>query len=229
MEQLLQWDEYLFFLLNGSDSVFWDRFFILVTKTVTWIPAMLVLLFVVIRNNKFRTAAIVVVGLVVTIMLSDRLTSGLIKPWVERMRPSHDPDIMYLVDTVDGYRGGLYGFCSSHAASTFAAALFLSRVVRSSFFTCVLFLWAVLCSYSRIYLGVHYPGDILCGTVCGLLVAALSYSVCSLLTSRKRTGVYFVSSRYTPTGYRCQDVEMFAATVFLTVIVVMIIALCTAV
>jgi undecaprenyl-diphosphatase len=229
MEQLLQWDDSLFFLLNGSDSIFWDRFFMLVTKTATWIPAMLVLLFVVIRNNKSRTAAIVVIALVLTVVLSDRITSGLIKPWIMRMRPSHNPDIMYLVDTVDNYRGGLYGFCSSHAANTFGAALFLSRTVRSSLFTFVLFLWAVLCSYSRIYLGVHYPGDILCGAVCGMVIALVTYGICSLFTRDNRNGVYFVSSRYTSTGYRIQDVEMFIATLFLTIVVVMIVALCTAI
>ena len=108
------------------------------------------------------------------IVVTDQFSSSFCKPFFHRFRPTHDPDIMYMVDMVNGYRGGWYGFFSSHASNTFGLALFLSLLFRNWRSTLVLLCWASLSSYSRIYLGVHYPGDILCGALLGAVGAWLT-------------------------------------------------------
>ena len=129
----------------------------------------LALIWVLLHQNR-RHAVLVLVMLVLTVTLADQLSSGLIKHLVERLRPTHDPSLGNAVHVVNGYRGGMYGFVSSHAANFFAVATFLSLLVRHRLVTCSLFAWAVLQCYSRVYLGVHYPGDILGGIVVGVLV-----------------------------------------------------------
>lgn len=110
-----------------------------------------------------------------SITLADQFSSGFCKPYFMRFRPAQDPEIMYMVHVVNGYRGGMYGFISSHAANTFAVATFVSLLVRRKEMTAVMFIWALIPSYSRIYLGVHYPGDIICGAIAGSVIASLVY------------------------------------------------------
>ena len=113
------------------------------------------------------------IALVIT--LADQIASGLCKPFFARFRPTQDPNIMYMVDIVNGYRGGRFGFISSHAANTFAISVFLSLLIKRKSLTFMLLFWAVLNSYSRIYLGVHYPGDILFGAIEGCFIGYLIY------------------------------------------------------
>lgn len=186
MESLLQFDCNLFFLLNGSDSIFWDGLMWNISQTWTWFFFYTVLLVAIIRHSGgWSTALGVVLAIALCILLSDRISSGIFKPLFERWRPSRDPLIGPLVDVVNGYRGGKYGFCSSHAANTFGLATLLVLSIkvpsRNSIlligFRVALFLWAALVSYSRIYLGVHYPGDVFCGALVGIFSAWLSWTV----------------------------------------------------
>ena len=119
----------------------------------------------------------VVAGIALCILLADQLSSSLLKPLVARLRPTHNPEISDLIHTVRGYRGGLYGFVSSHAANAFAFAVFTSLVIRNRYYALTIALWAVLSAYSRIYLGVHYVGDVVCGAILGVLVALVVYRV----------------------------------------------------
>jgi undecaprenyl-diphosphatase len=103
---------------------------------------------------------------------------------VERLRPSHDPVIGNQIHIVNNYRGGLYGFISSHAANTFAIAVFLALLFKRKVFTISIIIWASIVSFSRIYLGVHYPGDVLCGAILGtglgfLIIFVLNYTLSS--------------------------------------------------
>lgn len=142
------------------------------TNQLTWIPFFLFIIYILIKNYKRQTLWILL-GVVIAITLSDQLVSGIMKPLFERLRPSHSPDLEVMVHTVNGYKGGLYGFASSHAANSFGLAMFLWRVSRDKIkWIWVMFAWAVLFSYTRIYLGVHYPGDIITG---GLLGAGFGY------------------------------------------------------
>ena len=113
----------------------------------------------------------------ILILLADQLSSSLLKPLVARLRPTHNPEISDLIHTVRGYRGGLYGFVSSHAANAFAFAVFTSLVIRNRYYALTIALWAVLSAYSRIYLGVHYVGDVVCGAILGVLVAIVVYKL----------------------------------------------------
>ena len=178
MEQLLEWDKRLVLYLNGLHASWLDTIMYWITKTEFWIPLYLLLLFFIIKSYR-NTSWIIIVGIVITILLADQVTSGLMKPYFERLRPSHDPVLADLIHTVNGYTGGLYGFASSHAANTFGIALYCWLILKDKYPRIwIIFIWAILVSYSRIYLGVHFPGDILVGALVGMTAAFL----CVLLT-----------------------------------------------
>lgn len=184
MEELIRIDQQLLLTLNGSESVFLDHFFTMVTKTGTWIPMLLVLLYVLLKNRPWREVLFFVVALALVILVTDRFSSGLCKPLFERFRPSHEPALEGLVDLVDDRRGGLYGFISSHAANTFGAWAFISLYMRRPVASWTLLLWACLSSYSRIYLGLHYPGDILAGALFGIFTGCTFYVLLCLACAR---------------------------------------------
>jgi formyltetrahydrofolate deformylase len=102
---------------------------------------------------------LVILALIVCIIIADQVSSGLIKEMVHRLRPSRNPDLENMVCLLKGYRGGKYGFVSSHAANSFGLAMLTSLFFRSRKYTIIIFLWATIVAYSRIYLGVHYPGE----------------------------------------------------------------------
>lgn len=187
IQQLIEVDKALLLELNGSHSVFWDGFMWVVTSTSTWIAAGAVLLYIIFKNNKIGHAFTILLMIALTITLADQIASSICKPYFCRFRPTQDPEIMYLVHTVNGYRGGLYGFISSHAANTFGVAVFVSLLFRYWKATVMMIIWAVIPSYSRIYLGVHYPGDILFGAIEGCLVGAVVYAGYAYLSKKSLT------------------------------------------
>lgn len=216
IQQLIEADKELLLSLNGSDSLFWDGFMWTVTDTRTWIVAMVVLLYVIFKNNRILEGIVITLMVGLCVLLADQLASGLCKPFFARFRPTQDPELMYMVQTVNGYRGGLYGFISSHAANTFAVAMFVSLLVRYVPFTCMMFLWALIPSYSRIYLGVHYPGDILCGAIVGVVVGAVMYLLYAYIRRRFFDTPQYISTQYTCSGYTREDISILHATLILT-------------
>ena len=171
---------------------------------------------------------LIVVLLALLITASDQISSGLLKPLVHRLRPTHDAALAPMVDTVFGYRGGQFGFPSSHAANSFALFTFTALLVRNWGYTLSMLLWASVFSYSRIYLGVHYPGDIVCGALLGVFVGLVFYLVYEALNrklavggrrggSRGRGGFSYRNgpeSRQTRSGYSIGEVYFFIATYF---------------
>lgn len=167
MEKLVELDKAIFFFLNGLHSPWLDFPMFMVSHTVTWLPLYAVLLYLLIRHYG-KQCWIPLIGVALTILFADQITSGIMKPLFERLRPTRDPALEGLVHYVNN-RGGLYGFASSHAANTFGTAtffFFMFRNTRRKIW--MLFLWAAFVSYTRIYLGLHYPGDILVGALVGV-------------------------------------------------------------
>jgi undecaprenyl-diphosphatase len=187
MDQLISLDQEIFLLLNNLHISWLDPIVFWATKTITWIPlyAFLIYLFI----NQFKSKAVLVLLFVgVSIFITDRTTSGFMKPYFERLRPSHEPALDGQVHLVNGDKGGLYGFASSHAANSFGIAMFVWLVLRNRFSKVAwIFAWAFLFSYTRIYLGVHYPGDILVGTLIGVLAGIIAYSGYRFVLSKTGT------------------------------------------
>lgn len=176
MDEILALDRELFLDLNGNSHAPWlDQLMMFLSSTMAWIPLYLLLLYLLIRTFKKETWT-VLLAIALTILIADQVTSTFMKPFFERLRPSHDPALSEAVTIVNEYRGGKYGFASSHAANTFGIAALMWLILRRYRpWIGLLFLWALLVGYTRIYLGVHYPGDILGGFFVGFLAALISW------------------------------------------------------
>jgi undecaprenyl-diphosphatase len=161
-------DQQIFLFLNSFNSPFWDQVMSVISGTVTWLPlylAILIYLGVKLRK-KFL---ILILTIIIAVTLSDQI-SVLIKNSVHRFRPCHEPSLEGMVHLVKGYCGGLYGFVSSHASNSFMVAMLCLLLIRHRWFTWFIIIWAMVIGYSRIYLGVHYPGDVICGSILGMLI-----------------------------------------------------------
>jgi undecaprenyl-diphosphatase len=169
MEYLNQLDTKLFMLINGSHNAFFDPIMFWLSDKLIWIPMYLLIIFIMIRRYKMR-GVLMLLFIGIVIALCDQTASGLLKNTVQRLRPSHEPALAGLIYLSKAGPGGLYGFASSHAANVFGLATFLYFVLDSKFryLKYWLFLWALGVAYSRIYNGVHYPGDVLVGSIIGI-------------------------------------------------------------
>lgn len=205
LERLIDLDQKLLLSLNGSDSLFMDGLMWTLTQTLTWMPLLAGLVYVVMKNHRLSVCFTVLMGAVLLVLFTDQFSSSLCKPYFHRFRPTHTPEIAAAVDVVRGYRGGLYGFFSSHAANTFGAAMFFTLVFRHAHTGTLLFCWAALSSYTRIYLGVHYPLDIACGALFGMLSGTLFWYVCHRICRSQPLSSDYSTSLRTATGYAKSD------------------------
>jgi len=183
MDLVLEIDRDVFLFLNRLHTPWLDVVMPWITRTESWIPLYMFLIYLVIKDYRKNCWA-VLVGVALTILFADQVTGNLMKPFFERLRPSHDPSLEGLVHIVDGYRGGCYGFASGHAANTFGVATFVVTILSGHRWIRWMFLWAGLMTYSRIYLGVHYPGDIVVGALVGIIGALLMLAVTLYLLRR---------------------------------------------
>ena len=168
---LNNWDHQLFLFLNGLHVGWLDPVMTFISSEMGWIPFYAVLLFLVFYKYRWK-GFWVLLGVIVVITLSDQISASVFKPIFHRLRPCYDPLIEDLVYTPKGKPGGHYGFISSHAANTFALASFIYMTMKNHYSKIgwIMFPWAILVSYSRIYMGVHFPGDIICGAAVGMIL-----------------------------------------------------------
>lgn len=177
IDKLLPLERNLFFALNGCDSQFLDNVMWMLSGRLVWIPLFLFILFLFFYKTNWKEGLLATLFFILVFALCDQLASSFFKPMFERYRPTHHSDFKELVDIVNGYRGGRYGFISSHAANSFGLAVFLSLLFRHRLVTISVLCWAVLNSYTRIYLGVHFVSDILAGMIVGSMAGFLLYKI----------------------------------------------------
>ena len=178
LETIQRLDSSIFLFFNSHHNEFFDNFMSLYSGRFIWIPMYAALLIVMLRRFPLAKVLLLLVGIGATIFVADQLCASVIRPMFERMRPSNlSNPLSELTHIVNGYRGGPYGFPSCHAANSFALAAFAAIMLKQRGFTLFILSWAAINCYSRIYLGVHYPGDLLVGSVIGATVGLIWYFI----------------------------------------------------
>ena len=168
MSMLEQLDQQLFLFFNSANSPFWDKVMFFLSMKVVWVPLYLVILIYLGKKYK-RKFRIIILFVILAVALTDQ-TALIIKYSFDRLRPCHEPSLQGLVHMVKGECGGKFGFVSSHAANSFNVALLSLMFIKKRWYSVSIIFWAAIVSYSRIYLGVHYPGDVLSGAILGALI-----------------------------------------------------------
>lgn len=208
-------------LFNGSDNIMLDQMVQILTSGLTWIPLYVMLFFAVMRNNETMGQIALVVGSAIfCVLFADGLVDGIIKQLAERWRPSDDPTFKYMVQVVDDIRPKGYSFCSAHAANTMSLAVFFSLLIRSKMLTITLVIWSLINCWTRLYLGVHYPSDILCGMIIGIIVGILVYLLYYKIYLRISPKINYISNQYTSTGYDHDDIDKAMVILMLTLVYV---------
>lgn len=219
-------DHQLTLAINGSDSLFWDNVMFTVTDTFSWSLVIILLFVIIFKNNSWKETLLIYVTMILLIVVADRICSGFVKPLVERWRPTQDPQLMYLIDVVRGYRGGRYGFFSGHACNTMCFAMFLSLLFRSPKVTVTLFFWSFTTTFTRLYLGVHYLGDVCVGWTVGAILGFTFYMLMEKYRPVFCTKKRLISGQFTSSGFLKDDMDTFLTVIFFNYICVVIVAMC---
>lgn len=175
VEGLLPIEKDYFLWLNQHRSEFLDSFMYVYSDRATWFPICIVLFITILYKLKWKEVLLLLCAAFLLGMLCDKLPAELIKPFFERLRPTHHPDFKDIVNIVRDTRGGRFGFISIHVANGFGIAAFTSLLFRYKPFTIIVYLWALITAYSRVYLGVHFITDIIGGMLWGTISAYLVY------------------------------------------------------
>ncbi len=178
IEQLLQYDTELFIYLNSLGSKNWDPFWLAYTSKFNWIPFYALLLYLIFKQIGIKPMLITIVVVFFMILATDQ-TTNLFKHGLHRLRPCHLAEIIEKMRLVRSGCGGQYGFFSGHASNTMAAAIFIGLMLQNKFnyLVYILVIWAFLMAYSRVYIGVHYPLDIVLGMIFGALMGYIFYRI----------------------------------------------------
>lgn len=170
---ILELDKALFLALNFDGGAFWDSIFWFASGKLTWAPLYILILYLIFRRYGWKQTLLALVFMALLVVAVDQI-ANFFKTFTPKLRPNHTPEIASQIHSVYGYKGGLYGTVSAHAATCFSIASFSIGLIRSRWYTIVIIMWALLVSYSRIYLGAHYPLDLLFGTINGVVMAIIA-------------------------------------------------------
>lgn len=171
MQEIIALDKELFLYLNTLGTSTWDGFWAFISEKTYWIPLYALLLYLLFKNFGFNKTILILVLTLLMVLLTDQITN-LFKDGFQRPRPCFTKEFEGIMRGIGCERRGQYGFTSAHASNHFAVALLLGLIFKSKFkwMLFVLLIWAAFISYSRIYLGVHFPLDVICGAAMGLLL-----------------------------------------------------------
>jgi len=174
LDLLNHWDHEFFLFLNSFHSPLWDYTMTLFTITQVWIPFYLIILAIIVKKYQ-RKYLLIILSLILLILFADQF-AGILKHSIKRLRPSQDPEISQLAHLFYN-TGGLYGFVSAHSANAFSFTTFSILLFKNRRYTFFIIPWAMMIAYTRIYIGVHYPGDIFGGAILGILVGIGIYKL----------------------------------------------------
>ncbi len=197
IDNLIHYDKWLFVTLNGWHSPLFDVIMVFFSNRLVWAPLYILIalwLFfepsftksekISIKRRDLYFSLLFFAGIIITFGLTDTI-ANFIKEYFERLRPCHDESLKGMYRLLES-PGGLYGFVSNHASNVFGLALFTSLTFKKKWFTIFIFIWAAIVSYSRIYVGKHFPADVICGALLGLLLAFITYNIFSFIYKNKK-------------------------------------------
>jgi len=176
MDSLLQLDKDLLIWFNCFHTPFWDAIMMFFTRIEFWIPFYILVAYQ-IYKNKSKEALWWLIGLLVLVIIGDLISTHLFKNILQRFRPSHEPSLYGIVELVKGYAGDSFGFVSSHATAVFAFAIYTSKLFKNKIYTVFIVMWSLLIVYTRLYLGLHYPGDIIGGIALGWVLGYFIFRI----------------------------------------------------
>lgn len=218
-------DKTLLMVFNGSHCPFVDRLAVTLTCGYMWIPLYIALLLLVINNHKTVVQISLVIGMaLLAIVLSEGMADLIVKPLIARLRPIHDTLMQDRVQVVNNYRVEGYSFFSAHASNTMAVAVFFSLLVKDRLFACTLITWALVNCWTRLYLGVHYPSDIIVGVVWGCVSGLFAYTIYNKVKDTRRLSVSD-NAATTDMAYRRSDINRVICVMALLVIFAIIFSL----
>ncbi|MGI6231447.1 MAG: phosphatase PAP2 family protein [Prevotella sp.] len=228
-DNLQPFDLSLLQAFNDSHSLFADALSCYFTSGFTWVPLYIGLFILVMKNNETMTQVGLVLGCTaIALLLSGGVDDLLVKPLVGRLRPSCDPLVKYSIDTIPGFRGNGYSFFSAHAANTMSIAVLFIWLVRDRLLSGLLVIWSLINCWTRLYLGVHYPSDILVGLLWGAASGSIAYLLFHHVYYRFTEKINYISTQYSSTGYSKNDIDIVVAIFVMTLAVVILLAVHTA-
>ena len=189
LQSVIDLDTQVFLTVNSMHNTYWDTFMWLFSDKYVWIPLYVSLAFLISKNYDPKVFLYCLLTVLVMIVFTDGVSSHILRPYIGRLRPSNlDNPISDVVHIVDGHRGGKFSFPSSHSANSWGLVFFIIYFFRQRLLTLFMVLWALVVCYSRLYLGVHYPGDLFVGMIVGFVGATMCYYVFRHFTGHQPQG-----------------------------------------
>jgi len=182
LEKILSLDEHLFVFLNGLGSERYDGLWLMLTKQTSWIPLFVFLLYIIFNKLGTKQTLYLLIFVAILVVLTDQ-TANLFKNGFQRLRPCNNPEINSFIRIVQSRTS--FSFFSGHATSSMGVTTFLYLIFKKDFkYFWLLFLWPLIFAYSRIYLGLHYPLDIISGYLCGAILGFLMFKFYQIVQKR---------------------------------------------